>query len=402
MIATYQDSVDGLIDFVGGGPSDQVLRDVRRAVAEAYREIPNVHKWPYLYRHGRLVTQAPYFGIDPAGVNPRATIQYQHSGGVRPRLMTLTGGVWPSWAASAFIRVSTAEESFNFQMFRVSQVLSATTLVLDDQINPGVDIAPGTTFIMYQDSYQLPADLISQDQPFYELNIGGMQYVQPREWLFENRYILSEGTPNFYTISGDPQYPGRLVMRIVPWPSESRTIDFIYMRRPRPLIYQQTNGGVLTISNGGTTVSCSTPSFTSAMVGSILRVSANAKTPSNAIGSVAGYNPAVLEATILSFISATSIIIDTPSPQILSGVGWYVSDPIDFEQGTMLTAFVRSSEAKIAGLRNLKTKNDAQVASNVALEQGRAAASPSFAGRRAGPACNQRLRLRDRGPLIRD
>jgi hypothetical protein len=400
MIHTYQDSVDGLIDILGGGPGDQVLRDVRRSITEAYREIPNSHQWMYLFRHGRIITQAPYYGKD---VNPRATISYQHSGGAKPRLVTLSGSTWPSWAASAFLRVSTSEQdSFNYQMFRVAKVLTGTTLQLDDEVNPGRDLPSGTLFIMYQDSYELPGDYIAAGQPFYELNIGGMNYVQPSEWLFDNRYVLSQGTPQWYTITGDRQYPGRMVMRIVPFPNDAKTIDFMYLRRPRPLVYQQSMGGSVAVGSGGTTVTCTTGAFAPTMEGSIIRISSNAKTPSSDIGSVAGYNPAAHEATIANFISSTVVTIDAPSPAALSGVGYYVSDPVDFEQGTMLTAFIRMSEAKLANLRNLKNKSDIMANAEYALSQGKAAASPSFAGRCAGPRGFQRLRLRDRGPLIRD
>lgn len=399
-IQTYQDCVDGLIDYLGGGPSDQVLRDVRRSILESYRDLPNSHKWPYLYRQGRVLTQAPYYGND---VDPRATISYQHSGGAKPRTVTISGSTWPSWSGSAFLRVSTAEEAaFNYQMYKVAKLLSATTLQLDDEVNPGRDLPSGTLFILYQDSYQLPADLIYQDQPFYELNLGKMQYVQPSEWLFENRYILSQGTPEWYCITGDLNYPGRLVMRIVPFPSDSKTIDFMYMRRPRPLIYQHQHGGLASVGSGGTTVTCTQGTFTPTMEGSVIRLAGNAKTPSNAIGSVAGYNPAVLEAMIINYVSATAVTIDAPAPAALTSVGFYVSDPIDFQQGTMLTAFLRMCESKLANYRKLKDKDSVQAGALFALEQGKAASQTSYAGRVAGPRSSPRLRLRDRGPLIRD
>jgi hypothetical protein len=401
MIHTYQDSIDHLIDFVGGGPADQVLRDVRRSVAEAYRELPNAHKWPYLVRQGRIITNPPYFGIDPAGINPQASIQYQATSGSVPRLVTLTGAQWPSWAANAFLRVQNGDGSYSYAMYRVAKVLSATTLTLDCEVCPATDIVAGTYFTLYQNIYELPSDLISQDQPFYQVNIGGMTYVQPREWMFTNQYILSEGTPQWYSVGGDPQYPGRLVMRIAPFPTEQNNIDFMYLRRPRPLVFQQVNGGLASIGANSTTVTLSQPIFVPSMEGSIIRLAANAKTPSGAIGSIAGYNPPSLEATITNYISPTAATVSLSSPSALTGVGYYVTDPIDFEQGQMLSAFLRMSEAKLANLRNLKNKGDIQAGALFALEEGKAAASVSYAGQCAGPRSRQRLRLRDMGPLIR-
>ena len=397
MIQTYQDCVDNLIDFLGGGPSDQVVRSVRQAIQEAYREIPNSHKWPYLYRHGRLMTQAPFNGADPAGIQPQATVQYQQSSGARPRMMTISGGTWPSWVAGGYIRIADTTGEFNFVAYRVSQSISATVITLDDEVNPGSDIPSGTEFILYQDSYLVPSDFIAEDQLLYEMNIGGMQYVHPRDWLYENRYVLSEGTPCLYTVTGDRQYPGRLVMRIVPWPSESRSIDFIYLRRPRPMAIQQASGGTVSVPSGSVTVTASAPSFTSAMCGSVIRVSGNAKPPSGPLGSLAGYNPAALEATIIGYVSPTVVTIDTPSPSLLSAVNYYVSDPVDFEPGAMLNAFLRCQEKCLAKLRTLKVQPQAQQDYLFALEQAKAAASPSFAGRRAGPIGFGRRRLRDCG-----
>lgn len=398
MIQTYQDCMENLIDFIGGGLADTVTRNCRQAIQEAYRDVPRAHKWAYLYRHGRIFTETPYNGSDPAGVNPNATLSYQHSGGAVPRLVTLTGGVWPSWAFGGYLRIAdTQTGTFNFVAYRVSQVLSSTTLTLDPEVNPGEDIPSGTGFILYQDTYLLPCDFIAADQALYELNIGGMTYVHPRDWLYENRYSLASGTPVFYSITGDRQYPGKLVMRLCPWPSDTRTIDFIYQRSPRPLLIQQATGGTISIAAQSGVVTGIGTSFSALMVGSVIRISANNKTPSSANGGIAGFNPPALEATITGWVSPTSIVVDTPSPSTLTGVGYYVSDPIDMEQGAMLNAFLRAEEKSLAKIRNMKNYAQIEQSYRSALDEARAAASTSFAGRAAGPKTVIRRRLRDMG-----
>jgi hypothetical protein len=393
VIHTYADVVDNLIDFVGGGPSEQVVRDCRRAAQEAYREMANVQKWPYLYHHGRIVTAAPFPGKD---ADPEPTMEYRHTGGDYERMMTITDGVWPANASACYVRIAdNSENSTNFVAYRIATRVSDTVLTLDPQVNPGGDIPPGALFILYQDTYLLPVDFVSQDEALYELNFGGMQYTHPRDWLYENRYVLAAGVPQFFTITGDPQYPGRLVMRLYPWPQEQRSVDFIYLRRPRPLTIERQTGGTVAIGNGGTTVTVSGATFTPSVAGSVIRISSTVKPPSSAVGSVGGYNPPALEAMVVSYVSPTSVVIDTPSASALSGVGYYITDPIDFEQGAMLEAYLRGAEKCVAKLRTLKDKGNLEMAWQAALNVARAASSPSFAKRHAGPMERYVPRLRD-------
>jgi hypothetical protein len=56
---TYQDAIDHTYRYLGGGPSDVVLADIREAVNFAFREVYNAHTWTYYYKHGRLATTAP-------------------------------------------------------------------------------------------------------------------------------------------------------------------------------------------------------------------------------------------------------------------------------------------------------------------------------------------------------
>ena len=215
---TYEDVVEHGFDYLGGNPNDNARRDCVRAALEAYRDLANAHTWSYLYTHGRVIT-SPTFGDG-------ATLQYRHTGGTYERMVTLSGDVWPDWAADGYIRVGQVA-------FRVAERKRATVVTLDEVINPGEDIGSGTEFTLYRDTYLLPADYIAQDQALYENNFGGMRYAHPKDWLYENRYVIASGLPEFYTITGDPKYPGRLVLRVFPWPDDHRTIDFIYKRRPR-------------------------------------------------------------------------------------------------------------------------------------------------------------------------
>lgn len=386
MYLTYGDAVEVALGYVGGNPVDAVVRDAKRAVLEAYREIANAARWSYYYHHGRVITNPPFIS---------GTIQYIHSGGQYPRMVVLTpdstGALWPSWAGGGYLRLSLDDPQGDTGLvnYRVSSRVSGTILTLDDEVNPGQDIQAGQQFKLYQDTYLLPADYIAQDQALYERNFGGMTYTHPREWLYENRYVFSEGVPQCYTITGDPQYPGRLVIRIFPFPDDYKTLDFIYQRRPRALAVSCMPGSG-SVVGGLAVVTATTGLFNPSSIGSIVRLSANANPPTNEVGR----NPAAFESQVVAYLSPTQVsVADTPTAAMSGAL--VVSDPIDIEQGAMANAFLRCVENQMAVIRVMKDRPFKAAEYQAALARAKAADSRSFAGRAEGPQNRLRRRLRD-------
>jgi hypothetical protein len=378
---TFQDAIDLLVDYLGGNPTDTVQRDCRRAVLEAYRDLTNAFRWSYLLRHGRLITVPP----QSAG-----TVSYVDA----TRTLTLTPAPgdpvqsWPAWAPGSYVRVGQVAA-------KAVRVLGPTALLLDEDIRFGVDIAAGAEYRLFRDSYLLPRDFVAQDQALYENNFGGMEYVHPREWLFRERYVFSEGTPQAFTVTGDGLYPGRLVVRMVPLPSEARTIDYLYHRAPRPLVIARENAGTASYA-GGSTVTGSGTAWHAGMVGSVLRLSATSASPTSA----AGKNPAAFEGVIMAVDSPTALTVAEPAPVSLAGVAYVISDLVDIEEQSMGNAFNRCCEMHISMNRTLKDKPSAALQYRTALTEARAADSRSFSGRSVGDFDGFPMRLRDRGPLV--
>lgn len=391
---TYQDAIDALIDYLGGNPAESVVRDCKRAVAGAYRDIGNAHRWSYLYTHGRIVTSTPFTGSDVG-----ATVAYQEFGGTYDRQVTLSGSTWPDWAADGYIRFAGTDQNgqtvdvsnYGNVAYRVAERKSATIITLAETLAPTYDIPAGAEFQLYQDTYLLPADFIAQDQAMYERNFGGMDYTHPREWLYENRYVFAQGVPQCYTITGDPKYPGRMVIRIFPWPTDTKSIDFVYQRRPRPLATAKATGGTASITAGTAIVTTTQAVFTPRMVGAVVRLGSTAAVPTSDFGT----NPAAFESVVTDWISATQVNVLDASDIDLAGVGYIISDPIDIEPGAMTNAFNRCCEMHLGINRTLKDKPSAQAQYQVALGKAKDADSRSFAGRAAGPATRIRPRLRD-------
>lgn len=377
---TFDDVVNHGYDYLGGNPSEQAKRDCVRAALEAYRDLANAFNWTYLYAQSRIITTESH----DSSVSG-ATVTYLDSSGTYPRQMTISGDTWPTWAGDGVIRIGTVA-------YKVDQRISATVVTLDEVISPNADIATATPFLMYQDSYLLPADFVAQDQALYEQNFGGMQYTHPREWLFENRYVFASGIPQFFTITGEPKYPGRLVTRMFPWPYQSRTVDFVYKRRPRALLTQYVAAGSISVTTDTKTVTGSGTAFSPKMVGSVIRFSVNNRPPTSLI---MGSNVAVFESTIASYVSPTSVVITDPADQTYTNSAYTVSDPIDIEQGAMLNAYLRCVEKHLGMNRTLKDKPSAAKQYLDGLAEAKCADSRSFTGRAVGSSGRYRPRLRE-------
>ncbi len=447
---TFGDAQEHGLDYLGGTPDAQAIRDVRRSCLEAYRELANARTWLFLMRHGRTITNAPYL---------TGTINYQHSGGLYPRMMTISDGTWPAWAGpGAEVRVGVVTS-------QVAERRSDTVLTLDAAVNPGANLdhqplhftdisqaapavvtsaghglatgnrvviegvvsgdlapvvtsngtwavvrltadtfsltgsdttgdtdwdsttgtwrlVPTTAFTLYCDTYALPADFVAQDTAIYEGNFGGLTYTDPTSNLWYERFTQSSGTPRFFTIVGNPLFPGRLTVVFSPFPDQSRTIDFWYHRRPRPISVVAYVAGTVSTAAGSATVAGNGTAWTPSMAGSVFRLGTAAAPPTSAVSTA----PAAVETTVAEVLSPTSIRLADPMPATsTAGLMYVISDPIDFELGVMQTAYVRGVEKQLTIARTMTDKPDAFSSYSAALKEACAADSRSLQGRAMGP-----------------
>jgi hypothetical protein len=362
--------VDHTYRYLGGGPSDVVLTDIREAVSFAFREVYNAHTWTYYYKHGRLATVVP---------QSDGAIDYDATTGI----VTLTDATFPDWSADAYLRVGTGVN-------RVLSMTDPTHLVLDPMIRPNASFS-ATPYILYKDSYLLPEDFLAGDQAMYENAFGGLQYSHPREWLFSNRYIYQAGMPQAFTVMGEDRYPNRLLLRLFPIPQESKTLDFIYKRSPRPINYASVTTGTASVSVEPNVITFSLPVLTPAMVGSIVRISSNSKVPTAGTG----LNPAAFESRISSVDSATSATVEDASPIPYSASSYIISDPLDIEPQSMATLVFRACEMMIGMSRTMKDKPDSRAQYREALATAKEKDSRYFGRRAVGDNWVHRQRAKD-------
>jgi hypothetical protein len=330
---TYSDAVDHLVDFVGSDSGDQARRDARRSAVEALRELVNVHDWTYYYAIGRLTSVANY---------STGTIAYDHTGGSSERLLTLSSGTWPSWSARGHAIISSVP-------YKVESRLSDTTLTLSVNSNPGSDVSSATSYDLYQDTYTLPLDWGKMKSELIDINNKTvLTYTHPRDWLSNTRTFISPSRPNSYTITNDPDFMGAMAVVMSPPSNVARVYDHVYLRKARRLEIERYVAGTVAVTSGANTVTGTDTTFTSDMVGAVIRVGAD----STAVTGPYGSNKWEQERVVTGRTNTTTLTVDANWDTTRSGVAYVISDPVDVELGAMLNAYLRTLEKRMSTRRH--------------------------------------------------
>lgn len=330
---TYKDAVDHLQDWSGGSPDSITRGDARKACLEALREVLAERRWTFYYALGRLVTVAAY---------STGTVAYDHTGGASERMVTLSSGTWPSWARFGTLLISNVT-------YNVATRESDTVITLEEGANPGADVASGTTYSLFRESYPLPEGFRQMLTQVFDLS-GAIElpFIHPQGWITDRRYYASPSTPRAFSIMGGRQYHGQDALFLTPPPSTARTYDFVFQRAARRLVTEDYSTGTVACTAAGTTLTGTGTTWTSAHKGAVVRVSSSA---SSAPTAAFGTNPAAEERIITAVGSSTSLTVDSAFSNTLSGVKYCISDPIDVEDA-MLTLFLRTAERCMAHLRH--------------------------------------------------
>lgn len=393
VVTTWKDILDHLVDFLGSNASREVYKDARRASLAALRDFSAKHRWTYYYARGRLNTVAPYNG-DGTGTT---TVAYDHTGGIAPRVVTLVNGTWPAWAASPATLQMTPSAGGGPIEYEVESRLDDNNITLTAASNPGADTTASTDFFLWLDAYSLPVDWLAFDQMMNATLMISMQYVHPSTWLAQHRHTASPGTPHRYTVMGDPAHYGGNAIRFFPAPDNVYAYDYIYQRRPRPLLIDGYATGTVAATGGGNTVTGTKTAWTSKMVGSVFRFGSDA---TNVPTGMEGLYPFAEERIITDVASATALTLDAALSSSYSGVAYAISDPLDIEEGAMLTAYLRCAEMQLGRSRTGKDRAEFEGAYRRALAEAREADSRNFGPRRAGEGAGfpNRLAYMPRGP----
>lgn len=372
-LTTYQDAVEYLLGYAGGEAQQRTINDCQRAIVNAYREFHSSHPWSYLWQRGRIATVAPY---------STGTVTYTNS----TRTLTLASGTWPTWASYGTVAISNV-------VYEVASRTSGTVLILSQSSNPGADLAAGTSYEIYRDTFPMPCDY-QQGHDMIELSGGTVcEQIAPQSWLRPQGYQRGPGKPTQFTITSDPNYLGTMACRFFPRPDVAYNFDFMYHRRPRQLNILDYKTGTATATNGSATITGAGTNFAQKHVGSVIRFGAtgDTKTPTGREGAY----PYTNERVVISVESTTSLTVDEVLGEDLAAVPYRMSDPIDLEEGAAMTAFWRDAEKQMRAIKRMKPIQGEMEDWSLAQMRARESDSRTMGLRVAGGLVAYRRRLAD-------
>ena len=212
-----QERVGHYLFGIRTGFSADQENDIRDCLSDGLRRVYAAHSWSFLRPLADVITTAPY-----------ATGTITIAAGV----VTLTGGTFPSWAASGVLKV-------NNQYYSVASRDSGTQITLD---NTSVNVATAA-------SYQLGRPEIALDSTFDSVaNDSNLTYYPspdvwypPVEWRHDSTIRQLEGNnpefdrPVFYsvrTVTFDPTVGSRKVLAMYPTPDQAYTLRVPMILRP--------------------------------------------------------------------------------------------------------------------------------------------------------------------------
>lgn len=331
-IMTYQDAVDVILDEFDVDRSERNLRIARRALNEAYKKLCSLNRWSCYDRHHTLHTVAPY---------STGTIAYDHTGGAHERMVTLTTGTWPTWAARGRIVIDE-------HRYEVDQRISDSIITLIEDSNPGADVTAGETYSIERPQYALPTNFRRHISLFD--HTGNLPVPIADEGTTRNNSNIPSrqpGTPVMASIVNAGDQLTVVSLEFSPTPDEARMYDLFYEAYPRPLVTENECAGTAVITSAGYEVVGTSTAFSALHVGSVIRFSADAITgPTSLVGhrEINKLNQYQQQRQIVRYASATSIFVDEPFTASLSGVKFTISDPLDMDQEFMVPALLRMAE----------------------------------------------------------
>lgn len=323
LYTTFGDMVQSLSDSMTiGSTVDRLGRQTRGAIRSAYRDITSRLQWNYLLRRSQIVTVDPY---------STGTVTYVAS----TRTMTLTGGTFPTWAASGQILL-------NRNVYKVERYVSSTVLILLNGRCPTGDVASATTYQLVQCEYNLPDDFAELRQIVELGRLWHVQFIPPEQMLTRTQMWFSPSDILCYTVLGNGN--GRMCIQFSPPPVKSRTYDVLYQARPRPFALNSPyNTGTISTTAASTTVTLTGGVWPLSSAGSVFRVGTTIKFPEGETGDL----PAAEEHLVLNRVSDTGLLLATPAVSTGSLLKYTIDDPIDLEQMSMMTLFQRMCESRL-------------------------------------------------------
>lgn len=364
---TFQDIVEHILDVFDNSRSGRPLRMAKRAARESLRELHMCHRWGYYEGTHFFRTSAD---------QTSGSIEYYHTGGSTgtgtgtgtdtygARTVVLTGATWPSDVVHWKIKIG----DFHYS---IESRVDDNEITLPTGENPGADVSSGTSYTLYREAYSLPNGL-AEIGVLVDVDNNRVVPLISYDDQLTRKHLSKDtpGTPWHANVRNAGIYFNSYSVFFVPPPTAEKEYMLTYQRQPKMLETEVYSTGTATVTSGSTSVTFSSgAALTAKHVGSVIRFGSATQDPTPVPGAIDDTdNPFVDQGVILSR-TATSCTIDTAVSQAYSSVKYSISDPLDVEIGTMLTAYQRMCEASYATLtkRTMKEREELAKEAHVAL-----------------------------------
>lgn len=181
----------------------------QQGVDDALDMVSQEREWSWYKTHGVVTLQAQVNTGSIALTNGSTTV-------------TLTGGTWPTWAASGELYIGG-------QVYEISTRDSATQLTLTAAY-PGTT-ASGVAYVLSQTEYDLPDDCLTIDEvlPDRTWPYGPTPVSVADVAMAKAMHQYGRQFPSMWAIRRD-------LLSVWPAPTTARTVNLLYYRRPARLV----------------------------------------------------------------------------------------------------------------------------------------------------------------------
>ena len=327
---TYRDAYEHLLDGFGLTGKDQniTVRNLRRAITEAYRRLPVLHHWAYFIRTTMIQAEATY---------DTGTIAYSTS----TNQVTLSSGTWPTNAAFGVLIVSEVQ-------YKIARRVSSTVIELDSNSKPDSTIAAGSTYRWARYRYLLPVDVGDIREIVNSQYLHTLRRVQAEDIFWRTQVLNTETYPSTWSMIRSEDYPGRWELWLSSTDASSRELRIIYDARMTSLPIEKINTG--TITTVGDVVTFSSAVLTADCVGCVLRVSTDTKEPTPKVGSWIDEDTGHAtrlpsdERVITQYTTTTTAVMNRALTSDVSGKAYTLSSHVDVNPSGQWELFMRLCE----------------------------------------------------------
>lgn len=379
MFLTFDDLVQHVVQYAGSNPNTQAVQQARKAAIVAYTNLGKHQDWQYYKRTFSVITTPGY---------STGTVAFDFTGGAYERVLTLTGGTWPTWAAYGYVNIGGVA-------YQVSSRKSNTEVQLDVNNNPQADIAAGTSFNLLRDQYILPLDFNKAMSAVTQPGGISLRYASIAQWAYGRDYTLAAGRPLQFTVTGDVNVPQRKIVRFWPGPDTTYSILFTYKADLAVPTYLKVSDGDVTLTNSSAVATGNNTRWVSGMAGAVLRVSQDGVTLPTGIY---GDNPASQEYLIDSVQSPTSLTLSTAAADVALRVKGVVTNLLDVDPLVTAEFLLREAERQYRMAARMTAVNGEMEAWKETLNRARDA-DAAYAGWQGSSPWRPYLTIFDVGPV---